>query len=161
MIISDIFIQGFDKLVVQLNNLPDKSQQIRNLAASFRELSDSLKDLKSFDNLSKISAGIVLLSAVDDAKLQVILDKIKANEDTLKNVYGTESNTKSLLTGVVDFAKNLISSEKTPETEKESKLAVTDKRQDQFYDDIADIKSLLNKFLDQMDKPSQNGSFHK
>jgi len=160
--ISDVYIQNFDKLVKILDKMPDKSRQIFRLADSFVSLSSSLKDIKTFDNLSKVSASVVLLSAVDDAKLQVVLDKLKANEDTIKTIYGGNIATNLLdsATKALDRIINSDNDKKEKEKEKEV-INVTTNIDPKFYDEISEVRKLLKSIKTTLDKPSSAKSFHK
>jgi len=165
--ISQLAIVNFQSFIFQLNKLPDKSKEIRKLAASFRELSDSLRDIKSFDNLSKISSGLMILSVIDDAKLQVVLDKIKANEDTLKKIYGSDSDLLSKITSIFYSKPSGGEASAVAVSPKEVKSVGTKKDQDddqkrnKFYNDISAIKGMLSQMMDDMNGPSNNDNFRK
>ena len=160
--LSDLYIQGFDKLVKLLDSMPDKSTQIHKLADSFVDLSNSLKDITTFDNLSKVSASVVLLSAVDDVKLQIILDKLKDNQETIKTIYGNSSSTPNLVQSVSKafdkiFNSDSIDSNKKPNEE----LIITTKMEPQFYSEFNEVKSLLRSIKNSLDKPAPAQSFHR
>ena len=165
--ISQLAIVNFQSFIFQLNKLPDKSKEIMKLAASFRELSDSLRDIKSFDNLSKISSGLMILSVIDDAKLQVVLDKIKANEDTLKKIYGSDSDLLSKITSIFYSKPSGGEASAVAVSPKEVKSVGTKKDQDddqkrnKFYNDISAIKGMLSQMMDDMNGPSNNDNFRK
>ena len=169
--LNELFIQNFEKLVIQLCKFPDKSREIRNLAGAFRELSDSLKTMTPFNNLTKVSAGLVLLTAVDDVKLQIVLDKIKENADTLKTVFGSND---SLITSIFSTAGNSVDdimkainvekSENIGKTTKSSndQLFITSdspKQTDELTKDVNDIKRMFSELLELKRFPSGVGSF--
>jgi len=160
--LSDLYIQGFDKLVKILNNMPDKSIQIHKLADSFVDLSNSLKDITTFDNLSKVSASVVLLSAVDDAKLQVILDKLKDNQDTIKTIYGNSSATPNLVQTIGKAFTSLFGDDKIEANKKANEpIVVTTTIEPQFYTGITEMISLLKGIKNSLDKPTPAPSFHR
>jgi hypothetical protein len=153
------WVMGVAEAFNTISNIDAKANSIRNLADSFRELADSLKNVGSFDNLQKISSGLVLLSVIDDAKLQIVLDKIRDNENTLKNIYGdNNSGMLSLMEKITHPVQATISPESilslksTPEINKEQQE--TNKKLD-------NVISLLSQILESSDKPSQAGSFYK
>ena len=160
--LSELYIQGFDKLVKLLDNMPDKSVQIHKLADSFVDLSNSLKDITTFDNLSKVSASVVLLSAVDDAKLQIVLDKLKDNQDTIKTIYGNSDSTPNLMKTIGNAFNNLTGSDKI-EDEKKAKepMVVVTKIEPQFYSEISEVRKLLKSIKNSLDKPAPASSFHR
>ncbi len=140
------------------SNIDVKANSIRNLADSFRDLSDSLKNVNSFDNLSKISSGLVLLSVIDDAKLQVVLDKIKDNENTLKSIYGDNSS------GILNLMERMIQPVQatiTPESILSLKTNTDDSEIKKTNSKLDEISSKLSQLLDAMNQPSQAGSFNK
>ena len=140
------------------SNIDVKANSIRNLADSFRDLADSLKDVNSFDNLSKISSGLVLLSVIDDTKLQVVLDKIKDNENTLKSIYGDNSS------GILNLMERMIQPVQatiTPESILSLKTNTDDSEVKKTNSKLDEISSKLSQLLDAMNQPSQAGSFNK
>jgi hypothetical protein len=146
------------KALSAFSNIDVKANSIRNLANSFRDLSDSLKNVNSFDNLSKISSGLVLLSVIDDAKLQVVLDKIKDNENTLKNIYGDNSS------GILNLMERMIQPVQatiTPESILSLKTTTDDSEIKKTNSKLDEISNKLSQLLDAMNQPSQAGSFNK
>ena len=140
------------------SNIDVKAKSIRNLADSFRDLSDSLKDVNSFDNLSKISSGLVLLSVIDDAKLQIVLDKIKENENTLKTIYGDNSS------GILNFMERMaqpVQATIAPESILSLKATTDDIEVKKTNNKLDDISNKLSQLLDAMNQPTQAGSFNK
>jgi hypothetical protein len=159
--ISEDFNRNFSKFLINLKSLPDKSKEIRNLAASFRDLSTSLKDVKSFDNLSKIASGVIILTAVDDNKLQVVLDKIKANEDTFKTIYGDNSSITGMIKNVLNTGVDAIAAVAEKSKAPPPLKIELYPEQQQSYRDLSEIKFLLAQLVENSDKPAQAGSFHK
>ena len=140
------------------SNIDAKANSIRNLADSFRELADSLKTTGSFDNLSKISSGLVLLSVIDDAKLQVVLDKIKENDNTLKSIYGENS---SGLLSMMEKVIHPVQATITPESILSLKTTTDDTEQRKANKTLDEINNKLSQLLDSMNQPSQADSFYK
>ena len=139
------------------SNIDVKANSIRNLADSFRDLSDSLKNINSFDNLSKISSGLVLLSVIDDAKLQIVLDKIKDNESTLKTIYGDNSS------GILNFMERMIQPVQatiTPESILSLKTTTDDSEIKKTNSKLDEISNKLSQLIDSMNQPTQAGSFN-
>ena len=166
MAIPVLYVDNLSKLISVLRIFPDKSREVRNLAYSLKELSKSLKDIKAFESLSNVSASIALLSAVDDVKLQIILDKIKENEDTLKTVYGQKNASISdVASNILQSFSDLVFSKSEDENkEKDAKIEaerIKEIKQEQYYSDISEIKMLLYQLVEHQDKPTQAGSFHK
>jgi len=131
MPINDIFIQSLTKLRIQLNSLPDKSKQIRELAASFRELSESLRGVKTLENF-KISYEIY----GDDSDLLGKITKVFYNKPGNKEISKAPLN--------------------KAETKKKE-----DEKTEKFYQDVSSIRSMLSQLVDNMDTPQQTGNFYK
>ena len=139
------------------SNIDIKANSIKNLADSFKYLSESLKDVNGFDNLSKISSGLVLLSVVDDSKLQVVLDKIRDNENTLKSIYGDNSS------GILNLMERMIQPVQatiTPESILSLKTSSDDSEIKKTNSKLDEISNKLSQLLDAMSQPSQSGSFY-
>jgi len=145
------------KALSAFSGIDVKANSIRNLADSFRDLSDSLKNVNSFDNLSKISSGLVLLSVIDDTKLQIVLDKIKENENTLKSIYGDNSS------GILNFMNKItqpVQATITPESILSLKTTTDDSEIKKTNNKLDEISSKLSQLLDAMNQPTQTGSFN-
>ena len=151
------------KEMPELNSIDSKSNSIAKLANSFTLLADSLKsvnsNLQGFANLSK---GLLLISIIDEVKFENVLKTIDKYKATLQVINQTPAERQTnLLTAINGDTKT------TPITDIERNESLNkeeddiDKDQKKFYNDIADIKSLLYDFKDYLDQPSQSGSYYK
>jgi len=166
------FMNSFNTFLEFLNKMPEKSLFFSDKYDNIKEMAKSVNMLaESFSNLNKgmlsfldMSKGLFLISVIDDVKLGKVLQSVQKHQQALKIVNQVPEEQSNLL----DVIKNLYgtipaiiggqSKEEGPKFEgKDSEK----KQKDKFYNDIAEIKSALYQLLDNFDKPTQAGSFHK
>jgi hypothetical protein len=155
--ISDLYLTNFQKLINLISTIPDKSKEIRNLANSFSDLADSLRQI-NVEGLSSLSSSLVLLSVVDDARLQVVLDKVKKNENTLKTVQGENSGIASIM---ANFLTNNPAEAEKIQNLSEKKLPTPKDYASDSYKVLNSINDKLSQLLDTIEKPSQSSSFYE
>lgn len=159
----DLFSEGMNKFSTVLNNLPvDKHKEIRKLADSISDLADALNEINvdSFAKLSSMSQGVLLISVIDEAKLKSVLDTISDKKKELREIYGEETNVKE--TGFWDNVFGKSANEETEmktNTPKEKEPRDLDK--EQYYNNITEIKNLLQVLVENQNKPKQTPGFNK
>jgi len=108
-----------------------------------------------------MSKGLFLISIIDEVKLGNVLQSIEKHNSALKIVNKMPEEQANLLSVIKSLYETVPQiSAQTKEINKNEENLAEKKKQEQFYSDISDIKSLLYQFLDYIDQPSQNGSFH-
>ena len=169
--IPDNAVQSFNKFLQFLNKMPEKLfafdakvDAIKKLADSLLNLSTSLNTLNgSLTGFLDMSRGLFLISIIDEVKLGNVLKSIEKHNSALKIVNKIPEEQSNLLSVIKSLYETLPEdSTKVKEIGAKADEKIAEKKkQEQFYNDISDIKSLLYQFLDHIDQPSQNGSFHK
>lgn len=157
-------VKAYVQALNHLKDLPEvsgfetKADAIKKLADSFASLAISINSVNTslesfaslFDRINPNQFGTVLKPVEKySAKLEVV-NKTPESQLNLLNI------------GYPDVTQSPV------EVEKEESVTLFDKdkkkqleEQKKFYNDIADIKSLLYQFRDYMNQPSQSGSFNK
>jgi len=167
--VPDNAIQSFNKFLQYLNKMPEKLfsfdvkiNAIKKLADSLLNLSTSLNTLNgSLTGFLDMSKGLFLISIIDEVKLGNVLQSIEKHNSALKIVNKMPEEQANLLSVIKSLYETVPQiSAQTKEINKNEENLAEKKKQEQFYSDISDIKSLLYQFLDYIDQPSQNGSFH-
>jgi hypothetical protein len=94
--------------------------------------------------------------------LQIVLDKLKDNQDTIKTIYGNSDSTPNLMKTIGNAFNNLTGSDKI-EDEKKAKepMVVVTKIEPQFYSEISEVRKLLKSIKNSLDKPAPASSFHR
>ena len=127
---------------------------------SFATLADSLSKVNSnLQNFGTLSRNLPLIN-IDDSKLLENIDKYKGSLSVVNEKQTSQANLLTSLKDVFD-SKNKNIELKSEIDKKDTSKVEESKRQQQFYQDIADIRSLLYEFKDFIEAPSQNGSFYK
>jgi hypothetical protein len=152
-------LTGFVEFMSNLKNLPEipsldtKSEAISKLAISFATLANSLGLVNA--NLKEFTTSYKELALINDSNFS----NLNGVNSTLKIVHQSTDNQINVLSGIKSMSENL-STGKYKEDSGINEMNESEK-QTQFYNDVADIKSLLYEFRDSIDKPTQSGSFYK
>jgi hypothetical protein len=116
-------------------------------------------NLEGFTNLSR---GMFLISIIDDTKFNNVLksiDKYKGTLQVINQIPEEQTNLLSVIKGL--YETMAIQSNKDVESKDVLNTeSVIDKDTRKFYDDIADIKNILNEFRYSINKPPKAGSFY-
>jgi hypothetical protein len=162
-------LTGFGQFLDYFKNMPDlkeldsKSSSIVKLSNSLLLLATSLmavnSNLEGFTNLSR---GMFLISIIDDTKFNNVLksiDKYKGTLQVINQIPEEQTNLLSVIKGLYETMSiqnnKDVESKDVLNTEK-----VIDKETRKFYDDISDIKNILNEFRYSINKPPKAGSFY-
>lgn len=99
---ADNIVDAFDKIA----SLEDSADGIKDLAAAIRDVADALSDVDSdvMNNLAKFSGSMLVLSLVDEAKLNDFIDVIDDRKDELKGVISMGNMTEPGNTGAIQVA---------------------------------------------------------
>jgi hypothetical protein len=150
-------LTGFVEFMSNLKNLPEipsldtKSESISKLATSFATLANSLGLVNA--NLKEFTTSYKDL-AINDANFS----NFNGSNSTLKIVHQSTDKQINVLSGIKSVSENLAMA--AIDGGSDSEMSESE-QQKQFYRDISEIKSILNDFRDNIDKPSQSGSFYK
>jgi len=129
-------VKSFEKL----SEISDASDNFKVLADSIKYVAEALKDVNTdvLDNLSKFSGSMLVLSLVDESKLNEFIDVIDDRKDVLKDIIslgqmgeGGYENIKSTTTQIIT------------KTDKEEQK----QREEKFNELITEIKSLKQVLL--------------
>ena len=116
---------------------------------------------ETYQLIINVSKGLFLISVIDDTKFDNVLksvDKYKTSLQLINNIPSEQANLLSTIKGLYETASN------KPETTVDDNKAVVDdksldiNKKQQFYDDVAYIRSILENIKDEMAKPSQQSS---
>lgn len=163
-------ITSFNKFLEFLNKMPKdmflieaKADGIKKLADSLLNLSNSISKLNSsLTGFLDMSKGLFLISIIDDVKLGNVLKSIEKHQQALKIINKAPEEQASLLSTIKSLydsvPKKEIDTKSTEKSKEKSDFGID--KQEQFYQDISEIKGLLYQFMDHIDKPEQGASFH-
>lgn len=131
-------------------------ESIRMLAKSMVEFGDALKnvDMSAFEKLSKFSSGIMVLSLIDEEKLNDAISIIDKKRNDIKAILSDNSTVKS---------KETVGGETTIEDKSSEATETTDR--DKFYTELlAYVKNLdanVTKIATQAPKPDETETEEK
>jgi hypothetical protein len=161
-------MSGYQSFLTEFSKLPDltsldpKIESINKLSNSFASLAASLTQVNSnLDGFTNLSKGLFLISVIDDTKFDNVLksvDKYKTTLQLINDVPSEQANLLATIKGLYETVSN------KPDTSvNENKVVVDDKtleinKKQQFYDDVAYIRNILENIKDEMAKPSQQSS---
>jgi hypothetical protein len=159
---------GYQSFLTEFSKLPDissldpKIESINKLSNSFALLASSLTQVNSnLDGFTNLSKGLFLISIIDDTKFDNVLksvDKYKTTLQLINNIPSEQANLLATINSLYETASN-----KPDVTIDENKVTVDDKtveinKKQQFYDDVAYIRNILENIKDEMSKPIQQSS---
>jgi hypothetical protein len=151
-----IFSNQFKSMSAMSENDP-RIKTINLLSDSFLRLSNSLSSVNS-----KLDTFTTNFNKINTDKLVKVLE---ANQPSQTLNYVNEPTEKSA--GLFSTIGNYLFNDSTKNAANVSQTSVSGqnvvdtKRQNQFYDDVSEIRSILSDLREDMNKPSQAGSFHK
>ena len=150
--ISPNLLNNTDIIVNSFNKLSKSSDGIKELAKSLREVAESLNyiDVDVMDNLSKFSGSMLVLSLVDDVKLNEFIDVIQDRKDDIKDIVSFGNmKSQSLPVYGVEIDKPL-------KDNKESERKTQDEKIDKLITHIESIDNQLSEMLQisHMDSPA-------
>jgi hypothetical protein len=160
--LSDELIRNYSTFFNQVRSMPSMEESdpriktINLLSDSFVRLSSSLNSVNS-----KLDVFTTNFNKINTDKLIKVLE---ANQPSQQFSYTNQPSSES--PGVLSTIGNFLfgdtnSSKNSIPQSVISKNVVDTKRQNQFYDDVSEIRSILSDLREDMNKPSQAGSFHK
>jgi hypothetical protein len=158
---------GYQSFLSEFGKLPDmtaldpKIESINKLSNSFASLAASLTSVNNnLDGFSNLSKGLFLISIIDDTKFDNVLksvDKYKTSLQMINNIPSEQANLLSTMKGLYETVAT------KPTIEEENKVVVDDKtvelkKKQQFYEDVAYIRNILENIKDEMAKPAKQDS---
>jgi len=160
-------IPNYSAFLSELGKMPDmpnldtKISGITKLSNSFLTLANSLSKVnESLEGFISLSKGLSIINTIDETKFDKVLKSVDKYKSTLQIVNKEPEPKVNLLkpeNNQTETYKTNIESEKKEQTI----VKEENKNDSQFYNDISEIKMLLNEIVDHLDKPSQSGSFYK
>lgn len=133
-------LENFANSLIKISSMGITStNSIMMLSESISELGQSLKslDLKSIEKLSKLSSGFLILSLIDDKKLEDSIRIIKSNKDEIKSILSDQ--------GKIIQSKTII--EENVVKNSTSQLGNSDEK-NMFFDDMLRVVKNIDKNID-------------
>lgn len=134
---ADTLIRISSMGITSTNSIMMLSKSISDLGESLKEL-----DLKSIEKLSKLSSGFLILSLIDDKKLEDSIRMIRSSRDDIKSILSDQGKIIQSKTTIVE--ENIVKNSTAQSGESEEKNA--------FFGDMLNVVRNIDRNIDTISK---------